>query len=84
MSTFLHNIRDGRTGGRIETWEIEPLVYDELTAHDIGRTVIYQDYGRAQAGTLSSFRDGTVWARFSQGDTAASCNPADLSFGKRP
>lgn len=76
----LHNVADGRVG-MIGSWKIEPLTYAELTDADIGRTVIYQDYGRAQAGTLSSFRDGRVWARFSRGDTAAGCEAGDLCFG---
>lgn len=74
------NVRDGRNG-LIGSWHIEPLAYDSLVPSDIGRTVIYRDHGRAEAGTLSSFRDGRVWARFSRGDTAAACDPRDLCFG---
>lgn len=80
MAEDVHNVRDGRTG-TIGTWRTIPLRYEDLTADDIGRTVIYRDYGRAEAGSLSSFRDGLVWARFSRGDTAAACHPGDLCFG---
>ncbi len=80
---MVHNVRDGRRGW-IGPWEVEPLVYEALTANDVGRTVVYRDYGRAEAGTLSSWRDGRIWARFSRGDTAACCEPHRLVFGIRP
>jgi hypothetical protein len=76
---MVHNVRDGRQGW-ISSFEVEPLVYDELRPEHVGRTVIYQDHGRAEAGTLTSWRDGTVFARYSRGDTAAGANPANLSF----
>lgn len=82
MSKIIHNVRDGRHG-YIGSWETEPLDFDKLTEADIGRTVIYQDHGRAEAGTLTSFRSGLVFARYSQGDTAAAAHPADLCFGVR-
>jgi hypothetical protein len=75
----IHNVRDGRSG-LIGSWEIEPLIYEALCQNDIGRTVIYQDYGRVEAGTLTSWRDGIVFARYSRGDTAAGANAANLSF----
>jgi hypothetical protein len=86
MSERLINVVDRRCQW-IGEWDTEPLVYDQLTESDIGRTVIYLDrprrpsWGWAEAGTLSSFRDGTVWARFGHGDTAAACRPGDLRFG---
>lgn len=79
---MIHNVDDRRRGW-VGSWEAVPLVYDALTAEDVGRTVIYRDHGRAEAGTLSSWRDGTVFARYSRGDTAAGANPANLCFGVR-
>lgn len=78
----VHNVLDGRHA-LIGSWEIEPLDYGSLSPSDIGRTVIYRDHGRAEAGTLTSWRDGIVFARYSQGDTAAGADPANLSFGVR-
>lgn len=78
----VHNVSDRRHDW-IGSWEVEPLDYDKLSEADIGRTVIYRDHGRAEAGTLSSFRSNTVFARFHKGDTAAGCNPRDLVFGIR-
>jgi hypothetical protein len=75
----VHNVRDGRNGF-IGSWEITPLDYDKLTEADIGRTVIYQDHGRAEAGTLTSWRSGLVFARYTSGDTSAGAHPNDLSF----
>jgi len=46
--------------------------------------VIYRDYGRTEAGTVTSWRDGIVFARYSRGDTAAGANAADLVLGIRP
>lgn len=76
---IVNNVRDGRQG-KIGSWEVEPLVYDALGPEHVGRTVIYQDVGRAEAGTLTSWRDGVVFARYSRGDTAAAADPANLSF----
>lgn len=76
----IHNVKDGRRGS-IGAWTIEPLVYDELRPEDIGRTVIYRNHGRADAGTITSWRNGTVFARYSRGDTAAGANATDLVFG---
>ena len=78
----VHNVRDGRQG-KIGSWEVEPLVYATLGPKDVGRTVIYQDHGRAEAGTITSWRDGIVFARYSRGDTAAGADPTNLSFGLR-
>ena len=80
--TVMHNVRDGRHGW-IGSWETEPLDIAKLTQADIGRTVIYRDHGRAEAGTLTSWRDGIVFARYSRGDTSAGANAADLAFGIR-
>lgn len=66
----VHNVRDGRNGC-IGSWKVEPLVYDALGPDHIGRTVIYRDHNRAEAGTITSWRDGIVFARYSRGDTAA-------------
>ena len=82
IAKVVDNVRDGRRG-YIGSWAVERLVYDKLCAADIGRTVIYQDHGRAEAGTLTSWRNGTVFARYSRGDTAAGANAADLMFGVR-
>lgn len=83
MTERILNVVDRRHGW-IGEWDAEPLVYAELTPADVGRTVIYRDHGRAEAGTLSSFRDGRVWARYSRGDTAAACDARDLVFAVRP
>lgn len=78
----VHNVADRRYDC-IKSFEVEPLIYGLLTKDDIGRTVIYQDHGRAEAGTLSSWRNGVVFARFHKGDTAAGCDPLDLLFAVR-
>lgn len=80
MADQVHNVEDRRQL-KISSWKIEPLVYDQLTYHDIGRTVIYRGYRRAEAGTLTSYQSGYCWARFHQGDTAARCDPDTLVFG---
>lgn len=80
---IVHNVDDRRrswTG----SWETKPLNYGELGPEHVGQTVIYRDHGRAEAGTISSWRDGTVFARYSRGDTAAGAKAADLVFGVRP
>lgn len=82
--SVLHTVRDGRSGHvQFRSWEVAPLEYSGLLDDDIGRTVIYRAHGRAEAGTISSWRGGWVWARFSSGDTAACCNPGDLVFGSK-
>lgn len=80
MVEIVHNVRDGRNDW-IGSWEVEPLDITKLTAKDVGRTVIYRDHGRAEAGTLTSWRDGIVFARYSKGDTAAGANATDVVFG---
>ncbi len=81
----IHNVSDRRHGllnnNLIGSWDTEPLVYESLTDADVGRTVIYRDHGRAEAGTLSSWTNGIVFARYSRGDTAAGADPNDLVFG---
>lgn len=71
----IHNVRDGRHGV-IGSWEVEPLRYENLDPSHVGRTIIYRDHGRAEAGTLTSWRDGIVFARYSRGDTAAGADAA--------
>lgn len=79
---IVHNVRDGRAGVT-GSWETEQLVYDALGPEHVGRTVIYRDHGRAEAGTLTSWRDGIVFARYSRGDTAAGALPTQLCLGIR-
>ncbi len=78
----MDNVRDGRVG-MVGSWQTGPLSYDDLRAEDVGRTVIYHDHGRAEAGTITSWRDGIVFARYSRGDTSAGADPARLVFGIR-
>ncbi|MEO6382005.1 MAG: hypothetical protein ABIO35_08405 [Nitrobacter sp.] len=80
MSEIVHNVRDGRHG-LVGSWNVEPLDITKLSEADIGRTVIYRDHNRAEAGTLTSWRDGFVFARYSRGHTSAGAYPCDLSFG---
>jgi len=80
MSALAHNVTDRRYLW-IGSWEIEPLDIEKLTEADIGRTVIYRDVGRAEVGTLTSWRDGIVFARYSTGDTSAGAHARDLVFG---
>lgn len=80
---LVHNVHDGRTG-LIGSWEIEPLSYDALRPSDVGRTVIYHDHERTEAGTLTSWRGGVVFAQYSRGDTAAGSFVYNLVFGIRP
>jgi len=79
---MVHNVWD-RRHGVMRAFEVEPLHFDSLTEADIGRTVIYRDVGRAEAGTLTSFRDGLVFARYSRGDTAAGAVASSLVFERR-
>jgi hypothetical protein len=79
---IIHNVRDGRFGC-ISSWEVEPLPYEALGPEHIGRTVIYRDHGRAEAGTITSWRDGVVFARYNRGDTAAGAKAADLMLAIR-
>jgi hypothetical protein len=77
---LVHSVHDRRVGW-IGSWKTEPLIYDKLSPDDVGRTVIYRDHGRAEAGTLTSWKNGIVFARYSTGDTAAGAKAADLVFG---
>lgn len=87
MAEVVHNVSDRRhqasAYGWIGSWEIEPLDITKLTEADVGRTVIYRDHGRAEAGTLTSWRRDIVFARYSRGDTAAGARASDLAFGVR-
>jgi hypothetical protein len=74
---IIHNVYDGRSG-YMGAWEVEPLDYNSLGPEHIGGTVIYRHYGGAEAGTITSWRNGIVFARYSRGDTAAGSNAADL------
>lgn len=78
---IIHNVRDGRRGGWVGSWVVEPLPV--LEPVHVGATVIYRDHGRAEAGTITSWRDGVVFARYSCGDTAAGAGAADLVLGIR-
>ena len=80
MSEVIHNVRDGRNGVT-GSWLVEPLVYEKLGPDHVGRTVIYRDFGRAEAGTITSWRDGIVFARYSRGETSAGARASDLVLG---
>lgn len=89
MKETIHNVIDRRHSW-IGAWEAVPFDINALTDADIGRTAIYLDRGRrqrwgwAEAGTISSWRLGLVFVRFSKGDTAAACAPHDLMLACRP
>lgn len=78
-------VADVRDGPRqfISPWIAEPLNYDALTACDVGRRVIYRGHKFAEVGTLTSWRNGVVYARYSLGDTAAGAKAEDVMFGLR-
>lgn len=81
---IIHNVTDRRYNW-VGAWEAEPLCVEALTQADVGRTVIYRGEGMAaEAGTLTSWRDGMVWARFHRGVTAAACDPARLWLATKP
>lgn len=80
MTEIVHNVRDGRRG-YIGAWVVAPLNFESLTPADYGRTVIYRDFGRAEAGTLTAWRDGVCFAKYSRGDTSAGAKAEDLVFG---
>ena len=80
---IVHNVDDRRRGW-VGSWEAAPLDFEKLPPDILGRTVIYQDYGRAEAGTVTSYRDGLIFARYSRGDTAAGAKAQDLLIGVRP
>lgn len=81
MTQIISNVRDGRHGW-IGTWEVEdtPIDWKRLGPSDLGRTVIYRDVGRAEAGTLTSWRNGIIYARYSTGETAAGAVAEHLVF----
>jgi hypothetical protein len=84
MSKRIINVHDRRYGW-IGEWDAEPFDINALTDADIGRTVIYiPARGFPEAGTLSSWRLGMVFVRFSRGTTAAGCKPQDLMMAVRP
>jgi hypothetical protein len=77
----VHNVLD-RRNGCWASWRVAPLDYAALNLDDVGRTVIYQDgHGRCEAGTLTSWHDGLVFASYSTGSTSAGAHPDRLSFG---
>jgi len=80
MTEIVHNVAD-RRHGLVGSWRIEPLDITKLTEADIGRTVIYRDHEHADAGTLTSWRGDTVFARYSRGDISAGACASDLVFG---
>lgn len=82
MSETINNVRDGRHGV-IGSWIVDPLNYQTLGPEHIGRTVIYRAHGIAEAGTITSWRDGIVFAKYSRGDTAAGADSENLSLGVR-
>lgn len=75
--TVVHGVHDGRNG-TIGSWEVAPLIYEDLGPQHIGRTVIYHSHCAADAGTITSWRNGIVFARYSRGDTAAGADPKQL------
>lgn len=77
---IVHNVEDRRHDW-IGSWLVTRLEYDKLNESDIGRTVIYRSHNKAEAGTLTSWKNGLVFARYSKGDTAAGANANDVSFG---
>lgn len=82
MAEIVHNVTNRRYD-YIGSWEVAPLDYDALQETDAGRRVVYRDFGRAELGYISSWRNGTVFALFHKGDTAAGCNAEDLVFATK-
>ena len=80
---ILHNVEDRRRDW-FESWEVRPLEFKELNGTFIGRDVIYRSHNKAEAGTLTSWRQGIVFVRYSKGDTAAGAKIEDLVLGIRP
>lgn len=79
IMTWVHNVRDGRAMPAVlRSFDVAPLEYDNLGPEHVGATVVYRDVGRAEAGSITSWRDGTVFARYSSGDTAAGARAGDL------
>ena len=82
----LWNVEDRRYGW-IGEWEVEglSLLYQPLDWTSIGRTVIYQNHKKIEAGTITSFKGNTVWVRFGvAGSTSAGCKRETLVFAVRP
>jgi len=79
----LHNVHDMRRQW-IGGWKTEPLDFSQLWAGDEGRTVIYSDQHRREAGTLISWGKGIVFARYSTGETASGAHASNLVFGIDP
>jgi len=77
MTMMIHDVRDGRVG-LIKSFAVRPLIYAELGPEHIGATVVYRNHGRAEAGTITSWRDGMVFAKYSRGDTSAGAKASDL------
>lgn len=83
---IIHNVEDKHRQW-IGSWEVQMLEVRLLKPEDAGRIVIYvgnPQYDKAEAGVLFSWNDQRVWARFSQGDTAAACDSLDLRLAIRP
>jgi hypothetical protein len=76
----IHNVTDNHRGW-VGSWLAEPLAIAKLTS---GAKVIFRGCDAAEVGIVTSWNDQRVWARFHQGDTAASCDPGDLMFAVMP
>lgn len=87
MTDVVHNVKDPWRQW-IGRWETEPLDWATLNQSMIGRYVIYQDYGRAELGRLTSwgtFLDQeTISARFSLGATSSRCLAGSVVWAIRP
>lgn len=82
MGEIVNNVSDRRQQW-IGSWEVAPggLIYDGLTPEHSGQEVVYRDAsGNAEVGTISSWKNGLVFVRFTTGDTAAACHPSSLSL----
>lgn len=52
-----------------------------LTEKDVGRSVTYHPkHGAPEHGILSSWNEKYVFVRYTQGSTAAACDPQQLEF----
>jgi hypothetical protein len=59
----------------------------EVKQTDLGRPVLYvpnhaenQKHPDCEVGFISTVRDGSIWARFHDGDTGAKCSPENLRW----
>jgi hypothetical protein len=77
MVETVHGVNDRRCD-IIRSFDVEPLEYARLGPEHVGATVVYRDKGRAEAGTITSWDRGIVWARYNRGDTAAAARASDL------